>query len=495
MNIKTRAKKIIFAVLLAAFLIIAAACGGSGSPDPGNIPADPNINGNENANTSTADEIPEVRERAVPDLPDVTFDGYEFKLYVRGLESSAGWQVLKNIYTEEEDGEPLNDALYLRNRIIEDKYNITIAGTGAEASAAAITSFILAGDNEYDVVIPGMNQFSPLVMRNVLVDLKEVPHIGWEQPWWDQNIIRDLSVSNKLYGLMGDICISTMNGTRIFTFNKQLLADYALEDPYELVRSGKWTLDKFNEMCRHVTRDLNGDGIMDEHDLYGFLVQRTATVNLFFSAGENMIGKDEHDIPYISVAQNERTVSVFTKMLDILTSRASVYVGEDAILKTMFENGQGLFYAEVLAVVETMRAAEINFGMMPAPKYDENQDTYYGFADSWCMSLLGVPITNDNLERTGIILEALAAESRNTIVPAYYEINLIGKFFRDEESIEMLDLINDTRVISLDEVFNWGMHGRIRGLLDNFSYDIASTIEANYEAVLKRINDTLNAIE
>ena len=483
-------KKITLGILLTIFLFIISACGGSATPD-----SDMPSAANNNDTPEAAESATEARAKAVPDVPDITFDGYEIKMLVRGVESSDVWQVLWNIYTEEENGEPLNDALYLRNRIIEDKYNIKITGVGSDMEPGKVSKLILSGTNEYDVVIPGLFQFGSLVTRNLLVDLKEVPYLDLEKPWWDQNISKDLSINNKIYGAMGDICISTMNAARIIMFNKPLLADYALENPYTLVRGGEWTLDKFNEMCRQVTQDINGDGIMDENDLYGFLVQKTATINLFFAGGENMTQKDASDIPYISIAGNERAVSVYTKMLDILNSKDSVYVGADGTVRTMFEEGRGLFYAEVLLTVGSMRALDMNFGVLPTPKYDKNQENYYHFADAWCMSLLGIPTTNDNLERTGIIIEALAAESANTIVPAYYDNNLIGKFFRDEESIEMLDLIINTRVVSMDETFDWGMHSKIRGLLDNFSYDIASTVESATNSVQKKIDSTIEKIE
>ncbi|MCL2816511.1 MAG: extracellular solute-binding protein, partial [Oscillospiraceae bacterium] len=484
-------KKIIFMVLLILLLFIVSACGGSA------LDSD-KISGTTNdidTLPEATESVTEARKIAVPDLPDIKFDGYEIKMLARGVESSEVWQVFWNIDTEEETGESLNDALYARNRRIEDKYDITITGISSNTDPSKIASTILSGANEYDVVIPAMYQFGSLITRNLLTDLKEVPYLDLEKPWWDNNLSRDLSLSNKLYGTMGDICISTMNAARIIMFNKQMLADYSLENPYNLVRSGKWTLDKFNDMCRQVTQDINGDGKMDDQDLYGFLVQKTATVNLFFAAGENMTKKDDNDIPYISVANNERAVSVFTKMLDILNSKDSVYVGEDGTVRTIFESGRGLFYAEVLFTVGAMRGVDINFGVLPTPKYDENQENYYHFADAWCMSLLGIPMTNENLERTGIILEALAAESANTIVPAYYDLNLIGKFFRDEESIEMLDLIINTRVVSMDEMFEWGMHAKIRGLLDKLSYDIASTVESSYNSVQKKIDGTLAKIE
>ena len=479
-------KKIVCILLLLTMFVTVISCG------------DTTSGGNSETTVSGETTSPEITEETIlkPDLPEVTYDGYEFRIFARGPEASANWQVYSNIYTDEMTGEPLNDAVYNRNREIEEQYDIKITATasnGSSENANEITKWILAGDDAYDVVIPGMNQFGAVLMAGVLVDLNEVPHIGWDKPWWDQNLINDLSIDGKLYGMMGDICISTIKSTRILMFNKAMVDDYTLESPYALVRDNKWTLDKMYEMSQNVSEDINGDGIMDKSDKYGYLVQKTATVNLFFSAGENMSAKNSDDIPFVSLADNERAVNVVTKIMDILTSD-SVHVGEDADLKIMFEEGRGLFFSEVLNLVETMREADINFGVIPVPKYNENQDAYHHFSDTWCMSLLGVPKTNSDLARTGVILEAMCALSHDTLVPAFYTINLEGKFLRDAESEEMLELINGTRVISMDEMFNWGMHGAIRSLFDNLSYDITSKISSVITSTETNLNKTVDFV-
>ena len=51
-----------------------------------------------------------------------------------------------------------------------------------------------------------------------------------------------------------------------------------------------------------------------------------------------------------------------------------------------------------------------------------------------------MPTNASDPERTEIILEALSAESRYTVQPAYYDISLKGKYIRDEECADMLDI-------------------------------------------------------
>ena len=106
--------------------------------------------------------------------------------------------------------------------------------------------------------------------------------------------------------------------------------------------------------------------------------------------------------------------------------------------------------------VTLLRTMETDFGILPPPKFDENQANYYAAVDAWCMSAVSVPITVEDKEKTGLILETLAYESRYTLLPAYYYINLKTKFARDEESREMIDIILTNRLYDLGDIYYWG---------------------------------------
>lgn len=79
------------------------------------------------------------------------------------------------------------------------------------------------------------------------------------RPWWDQRANEDLTVGGKLYFTTGDISILDNMCTMVLFFNKQLIEDNSLDDPYELVKNGTWTLDKLFAMSEKVANDLDGD--------------------------------------------------------------------------------------------------------------------------------------------------------------------------------------------------------------------------------------------
>jgi hypothetical protein len=248
-------------------------------------------------------------------------------------------------------------------------------------------------------------------------------------------------------------------------FSKKLVKDYELENPYELVLSGKWTFDKMIEMMKKVSRDLNGDGKMDDQDQYGLLTEYANSQFLFNAAGEYIAKSNADKIPEITL-YNERAAAVLDKIIEIFKDKNYYVNAEDMTGKyadiwdgfqlSMFSEDRALLYHAGMNRVTLLRTMETDFGILPPPKYDTRQENYYAVVDTWCTSAVSVPITVNDKEKTGLILETLAYESRYGLLPAYYDINLKTKFARDEESRAMIDIILANRLYDLGSVYSWG---------------------------------------
>ena len=106
-----------------------------------------------------------------------------------------------------------------------------------------------------------------------------------------------------------------------------------------------------------------------------------------------------------------------------------------------FTEGRTMFLDGCLNNAIYYRGMDDDFGILPYPKYDEDDDyhtTYNAVAD------LGlIPITVSDTERTGAITEALSAYGSMYVVPAFYETALKTKSARDDESEEMMDIIKN----------------------------------------------------
>jgi len=133
-----------------------------------------------------------------------------------------------------------------------------------------------------------------------------------------------------------------------------------------------------------------------------------------------------------------------------------------------------------------------DFGIAPVPKYDESQENYSNVV--WQVgSFLCVPKTTNDVERTGAIIEAMAAKSREILRPAYYEVALSYKYLRDKESIEMLDIIIDNRTYELEKAFNWGVSSSVDNIVLR-SAPAASTFKSMQKMMSKTIEKTVKAV-
>lgn len=358
--------------------------------------------------------------------------------------------------------------------LVQEDYNCTITGTvyaGIRADfTESIRNMVLSGSDDYDMIFDAYEYLAPFVTDDTLVDLNTIPTIDFTNEWWDQNAREDLSILNKLYFMCGDINTYDNDGTWCMLFNKNMLRDLNLDiDLYQLVKDDKWTFDKFTEICKsNITMDANGDGILDEKDIWAF---GTETYNIYVhvvAGGQKIVKKDSDDVPYFSI-QNEGTYNALGKAIEFYTDKNTVMVGnahpytqkgfanvwEETIHKAFIEDRE-LFYMCGLINVPSFREMVSDFGILPVPKMHPNQDRYYHTVSKANMTAMCIPQTVQNIDDIGIVIEALGKYSREIVTPAYYDIQLKYRDARDEDSSEMLDRIFASRTYDLGAAFNWG---------------------------------------
>lgn len=427
--------------LILAILIIAIVCFSCGNEAAENQNSTTPI-------TEITDEIAEEIE-VTDDLGTWDFGGYVFNNIAREG---------NGIVVEEETGDSLDDAKFRRNKTVEERLNIQIVEKIVPASdyANSQRNSIIAGDRAYDImVIRGPDAYG-IAQEGMLHPIEELPYVDLSKPYWDEWLTKQWSIANRNYFGAGAFDLRTYSAAAML-FNKKLVNDLGIDDLYEVVREGNWTYDKFEEFGRMSMIDLNGDGtftIDDQHGLVG--ITRSIQPAFWISAGVKTIEQDSEGIPYMT-ALDLQFIDVWFKMVDTLvTSGVWFHNVADPNLHpnpewdTVFKDGRALFYDGEVSSAKTFRDMEIDFGIIPFPKLDTKQEKYYSQL-SWA-EMVSIPIYWDDteLERTSVILEALACESYNTVTPVYVDIVLRSKFTRDNESEEMLDIIFENRI------FDWG---------------------------------------
>ncbi len=437
-----------------------------------------------------------------PGLPDFDFEGSTFTILTKAVAAYNEWGEV-SVWTEAENGDAVNDAIYRRNGFIEETYNIDIAEYQSGSVSGDITKSVAAADSAYDVVMPAFGDCGSLAASGNFLDLFELEYTDFARDWWDQRSVSDLTITGKLFFAGSDISTLNNDATWCTMFNKVMIDDYTLTSPYELVEQNKWNYDNFYNMYYQVSTDINGNGKFDTDDIYVNLTQNENYNAMYIGSGERLIEKNAEDVPVISLGSNERSVNVLEIMVSIMTdeqfslnyhTKASA-LGYHLWTTQMFEESRGLFWITNLQIVIRLRNLETAMGIVPVPKFSEDQESYSNVV--WTVgSYTAVPKTIADPERVGVILEAMAAKSMQLLRPAYYDIALNGKYLRDEESIEMLDIVISERVYDLGLAYGFGgITEIIQSLVSKGNTGLMSAMDSKTKSIQSAIDKVVAKFE
>lgn len=420
-------------------------------------------------------------------LERVDYGGIDFTIFANKDSYDNTWHKLD---VAELNGDSLNDAIYNRNRKIEELYNINISVIESSTFANDAKNSIAAGDNAYSLFFAQLTQLVPLSQEGMLTNFYDVNNLSLDNEWWDQNLIEGLTYRDSLYVLNGDVSPSA--DTRIFVilFNKDMCDELNLEYPYQYVLDGSWTVDRLNEYITNVNYDVNGDAAMNYDDRWGFFTEYGVSYMMFFAGGGKITEKTE-DGGLRLAFNHEKGINMAQKAIDIAldaskTCMANPYVAENGnswpAATAWFANGGALFRSTALEPVpRDIRTLEVNFGILPFPKMSDDQERYYSLPAVLC-NVISIPVTADS-DMAGLILEALCVESVGSVKPAFYDTLLNGKIVRDDDSKEMLDIIFDSKVYDIGLYANiMNFKVTFENMVKDKKSDVASLFASNYES-------------
>ncbi len=499
--------KRIFSLLLAALMLSSTfvSCSEKAAEETdAQTSADVTVPG---AEEETVAEPEETEERIKDDLPEITFDGHDFMIYNSNPETN-NWYTTVHIVFEEDSGEPITSAIFNRNVAVEERFDIKMVEV--EHTAAEAKAVITAGSAEdLDIVLLDGTDAISFIQEKLIHDLNTVDYIDLDKPYWDQNAREYLSIAGQYYGAVGDFLTTTLDETVCMYFNRSMIEDYGLEDPYDHVNNMTWTLDKFGEMGSAISNDSDGDGVWTDQDTYAALsLQFQIYPYLIYGTGESYIAKDENDVPYVSFF-NERFIAAFEKIVNICHSNGDHFLydadrtantmglsSNHRVQEIMFPNNQALFWVECVCWARELREMETSFGIVPAPLLDETQDQYYNFHHGrFYGPVIPVTLTGDSLDRCAIILEALNSHSTDTVLKAYYDVSLTNKISRDEETGKMLDLIFDSMIYDTSIVYGIAsINTNIYQMAAENNTDIASYYNRQKKAISKTVEKMIEKI-
>lgn len=485
----------LFLALLSCFSF---SCGGTGG--------DPDTTGQTNTDESTTAEYSEYQK------PDVNYGGAKFR--VMEIDPvDVTWQASKyfDIRALEETGDPLNDALFRRNRMVEEALGIELefvnnsVDNRTQDADANIRANIMAADDFTDIImLNGRSYRKLLAEEGMLMNLRDIGTVDMDASWWDKGAVEAFTFGNTIKVMTGDISLYSSFAPMLLFMNKNVAEMYDLENCYDLVRSGKWTYDVMKEMCVAVAADLNGDSIMDENDRFGMAEQAGLVGDMLTSCGVKYTDRDSSGKLYPAL-NTEKTASLVAEFVTFLNDNstnccAGKYQGKYSnvfydLHIPMFKNDQILFNYQQLLIAFELRAMDADYGLIPFPKYDEAQETYLTSTSNSWNTFVSVPATVRDTERIGYVLDSLGFYSKQMVTPEFIDTTVRKKTLRDEDSAEMLGIILDNIVYDIAFVYDWG---ELRSMVNMMGYmngkNFASRWAKAEEKIKTEMNETLNML-
>ncbi len=490
--------KILSLILCALMLVsVFVGCQDTGDDNPKNTSDEAVSDGDDSGNTPEMNRANE----ALAELKDKRYDftDREFGMLIQ-TRSQEEYKVESG-----ETGKLLSDAVFLRNATFEDTFGVAmnIEVVDGAAFMQALQSDVQT-DGIYDVAINHTNMSLGYARAGLLYNFLDLENLNLDETWWDQGT-KSFVISDKLFFMNGSFNYDDDNCTYVILFNKKIYDDHKSELPsdktfYESVKDREWTLDYFHEVTQDISSE-NGDGTWDDLDTYGFVTTWEYGTTFFYGSGLHYIVCPEDENPYIDFGETsmEKATNLLDKVLKIYYTKNATYWpagGSEALGLKAFTESRALFYGEVVSYIMDCDAKMTDpFGVLPVPKYDKTQETYYSWTHGISASMM-VGKQVDDPEKVGALIEGFNIISEQQLRPVYYETVLFRKSLKDEDSRDMLDYIFKGRVYDLAMYYGeWGLTDAFKQCVNNNSPELGSKIGAVKTAAERNLKSLIKAFE
>ncbi len=401
------------------------------------------------------------RVNVYPNVVKKNWEGYQFKILHSTLDNVQG-----DFLCENPNGDVLNDQVYQRNTMVEKDLGIDIYVDtyGGNIAKSSLGTQCQAGWTEGDYNFFGGTGRSVVSysINGYMADLGKYDQINLHNDYWEQGYVDQFMINDSIYTIIGDISVFNQLSVQVMCFNKNLFRENGFDEPYDLVRTYEWTVDKLLDYMEGFAQDYDNDGYDWDKDLFALSGWGSeASYGIFYGSGFRFANNDG-DTLTLDFDQDFLD-ELMDVNLDIWTSAGS-YINMSSSKEQhhmpheIFSTGRGLFCdISCKKIGDFFTDMQEDYGILPEPMFSAEQKKYYSFAsgNSFC-----VPKTDPDMERTGNILEALCAASSDVVVPKMLEIVTKIQNARDEESAEMLDIALRSKIydaaywLQLEGIYN-----------------------------------------
>lgn len=396
-------------------------------------------------------------------------------------------------YTEffaEDTGNAVDTAINRRNSKVEDRLGVTIKYEGTPGNASHRNEYVAKiraaydAGNTYDIYAGYTLAMATAATSGFCANMLDYEALDFTAPWWPASLVSEATINDKLFVVTGDLSTNLIYLMYVIYFNKGMITDLGLDDPYECVDANTWTYEKMFQMAHA----LDGKQSASE-PVYGFVANTMHTDPFFYGAGLRTLDRDDSGLPIISDKFNsERTQNVVEEVAAFLADPISRVDGK---CNSIFKSGNSLFIM-TLASYATMNLGDadptLKYGIAPIPKYTADQEkfsTCFGFSTTFYAISGAAP----HAEAAAMTLECLASEGHRIIMPIVFEVTMKTRYTNDPIAAKTFDTARAGVSFDLGRIYS--------DALSNITYNVFRACitknQPNFNVSYKTREPTLKA--
>lgn len=325
----------------------------------------------------------------------------------------------------------------------------------------------LSGNDEIDLICQYSLSASIGAQHGVYRNLLDLPYLNWDGYYWSDSLYDYNAVNGKMYYCTGDLTGSSIKNMFAMVFNYDLINEYRMENPYALVDDGKWTIEKLKTLSKELYIDDNENAASDIGDTFGLVVGDYRAIDAF-QAGANLVSIVKNSDGKLKINEQMNGsygISVIEKLEGMLHNNTGAYCNnktDKPDYSDAFIRGNAAFTVTLCsAIISSVSGSDINYGILPIPKYDEDQKDYHTCLNM-TYNMYSVPIVARDPEMSGAVLESLAHSGNRNLIPVIYKA-LQYRYSNRPEDVRMLEILRSGIIYDPGRTFDqMGIYSFVR---------------------------------
>lgn len=377
-------------------------------------------------------------------------------------------------------------------RAVEEKYGTKIIPvtysredllTEAKNAYAADTYFA-------DLLLIPADLTGAFMNAKILANMSSLPFTDYSGENYNSGITSASRLGERLLAVSGAACLD-YNKLGCVYFNRALAAEITGDSLYDIVKDGNWTYDRYASLAKDAAGNLNG---VSGH---GSPLTNSEYIDMAASsAGIVYVSNPAGEYPTVDYMDGDKNSALASGIVDTLYR---MFYSDQSLIPSnkpadiSFSEGTLLFLADRLERAGSLADSDTEWGLLPLPKYDEQQKDYISPLSADAPVFAAMANTPD-FAGSGLLLEALNVSAGNYISDVYLNEKM-NFTLRDNGSISSLSIILDSASLDFAHMFASGFSGLEKATYGAIYSGVTtrSTITALYKNLAPAANRELQS--